>query len=78
MVLLVPKGAGNSNSIFSARCGSGGAFAIEDVPPGDYYAAAFEHVDVSSPAFMSTIAAKGVLVHVDPKSVATIGLDIIP
>jgi protocatechuate 3,4-dioxygenase beta subunit len=78
MVLLVPKGSGDSNSIFSSRCGAGGAFSIEDVPPGDYYAAAFEHVDVSSPAFVSTIAANAVPVHVAPRSAANIDLHIIP
>jgi protocatechuate 3,4-dioxygenase beta subunit len=78
VVLLIPKGSADSNSIFSGRCGSGGAFAIEDVPPGDYYAAAFEHVDLSSPGFMSTISAKASQVHVAPKSAATVDLGVIP
>ncbi len=78
MVLLIPKGTGDSNSIFSARCAAGGAFSIDDVPPGDYYAAAFEHVDVSSPAFMTTIGANAMPVHVAPKATAIANLHLIP
>ncbi len=72
IVLLVPQGPGEGRFTLSARCGADGAFVFNDVPPDDYYAAAFERVDMASPGFMSAIVARAARVKVDAKSVAIV------
>jgi hypothetical protein len=59
--------------------GAGGSFELDEVPPGDYYIAAFDHMDDHSPsgATLSLLASRGTSVKVEERSVANVTLSVI-
>lgn len=60
---------------FSARCDTNGRFAIADVPPGEYTAAAFRELGfLFSPEFRGVLAASGKSVRVEAGSAAQVDL----
>jgi hypothetical protein len=77
IVRLIPQEKSDPSFWLAAACRSGGTFIFNDVPPGDYYAAAFDEVDLSSSTLMSTILARAARVRVDAKSVATVDLSVL-
>jgi hypothetical protein len=78
-VVLIPQrveGVALGQSIF---CGPGGSFELSEVSPGDYYIAAFDHMDGLSPsaAMLSLVPSRGVSVKVEKGSAKDVTLSVI-
>jgi hypothetical protein len=60
-------------------CGAGGSFELSEVSPGDYYIAAFDHLDGLSPsaAMLSLVPSRGTSVKVVEHSAADVTLSVI-
>ncbi len=63
----------------AATCGAGGSFEMTDVSPGDYYIAAFDHVDGLEPseAMLELARTRGTNVKVEERSAADVTLSVI-
>ena len=60
-------------------CGAGGSFELSEVSPGDYYIAAFDHLDRLSPSaeMLSLVPSRGKSVTVEERSTANVMLSVI-
>jgi hypothetical protein len=78
-VVLIPQrveGIALGQSIF---CGPGGSFELSEVSPGDYYIAAFDHMDGFSPsaAMLSLVPSRGISLKVEEHSSTDVTLSVI-
>jgi hypothetical protein len=76
-VVLVSQQPNGVSVIRTLQCGPGGAFDMGGVTPGDYYAAAFDRVEVQPMAaagFAGTIRSSGVSVRVEEGAAASVEL----
>lgn len=78
-VVLIPQrveGLVLGQTVF---CGAGGSFEPSDVSPGDYYIAAFDHMDDMAPsaAILSLLPARGKSVKVEEHEVANVTMSAI-
>jgi hypothetical protein len=87
----VEKGDGATVVLFPQRvegvaigqtvvCGAGGSFELSEVSPGDYYIAAFDHINVvggPSAAVLSLLPSRGKSVTVGERSSANVMLSVI-
>ena len=79
-VVLVPQRVEGVAIGQTAVCGSGGSFELSDVSPGDYYIAAFDHINVlggPSAEVLSLAPSRGKSVKVDEGSTANVTLPVI-
>jgi hypothetical protein len=78
-VVLVPQRVDGVAFGQTAVCGAGGTFELNEVSPGDYYIAAFDHMDGLSPsaAMLSLVPARGTSVKVEERSAANVMLSLI-
>jgi hypothetical protein len=82
-VVLLPQNGSRRDldSVAQAQCQADGRFAIGSLPPDEYYAWAFERLDVEAlrdPAFVGTLVARAATVHVNRGETASINLSITP
>ncbi len=70
IVILMADPTPTARIGYSARCDSNGAFALRDLPPGDYTAVAVQGSprDQLGPNFLTTLAATGKRVRVESKA----------
>jgi hypothetical protein len=78
-VVLVPQRVEGVALGQTAVCGAGGSFELSEVSPGDYYIAAFDHMDgvIPSPAMLSMVPSRGTSVKVEERSAANVTLSVI-
>jgi hypothetical protein len=78
-VVLVPQRAEGVALGQTVVCGAGGSFEMSEVSPGDYYVAAFDHMDGLSPsaAMLNLMASRGTNVKVEEHSAADLMLSAI-
>ncbi len=78
-VVLVSQQPNGVSVIRTSICGPGGAFDIRSVTPGDYYAVAFDRVELQPMAtagFLSSIRSSGVSVTVEEGAAASVELHV--
>lgn len=80
-VVLLPKEEAflDGQFIRSAKCEAGGSFEVSSLRPGDYYAFAFDHVDLGTledPAFVRNLAPRAVTVQVKEGEIASMELQL--
>ena len=76
-VVLIPQRVEGVSIGQSVACGAGGSFELSGVSPGDYYIAAFDHLDVlmsPSAAMLSLLPSRGTSVKVEERSTANVTL----
>jgi hypothetical protein len=78
-VMLVPQRGEGVAIGQTIRCGSGGSFELNEVSPGDYYMAAFDHMDPFAPsaAMVALMLSRGTSVRVEEGSSANVMLSVI-
>jgi hypothetical protein len=78
-VVLIPQRFDGVAIGQTAVCGAAGSFELNDVSPGDYYVAAFDHVDGMAPStgLLSLVPSRGRSVKVEESSTANIMLPVI-
>ncbi len=78
-VVLVPQRVEVVAQGQSVVCSAGGSFELSEVSPGDYYIAAFDHVDPLSisAAMLSLVPSRGTSVTVEEGSTANVALSLI-
>jgi hypothetical protein len=78
-VVLVPQRVEGVALGQTVVCGAGGSFELSGVSPGDYYIAAFDHIDSQSPSAMllGLVPLKGTSVKVQEGSAANVMLSVI-
>ena len=78
-VVLVPQRVEGVALGQTVVCGAGGSFELRDVSPGDYYVAAFDHVDGLTPsaAQLSLVPSRGKNVKVEEGSAAEVTLSVV-
>jgi hypothetical protein len=78
-VVLVPQRVDGVALGQSVVCGAGESFELSEVSPGDYYIAAFDHVDSLSlsAAMLSLVPSRGTSVTVEERSTANVTLSVI-
>jgi hypothetical protein len=79
-VVLIPQRIEGITLGQTAVCGPGGSFELTEVSPGDYYIAAFEHLDRNSPpssAMLGLVPSRGTSVKVEERSSANVTLSVI-
>ena len=77
-VVLVPQKPEGVALGQTAACGAGGSFEMTDVSPGDYYIAAFDHIDGVAPsaAMLEMARTRGTNVKVEERSAADVTLSV--
>lgn len=76
--VLCPQSAvGAADIEYVRRIRRDGTFVLNDLPPGDYFAGAFDGADVVNPRSLAALRTEGVSVHVEPRSVTTVDLKVI-
>jgi hypothetical protein len=80
-VVLLSQEPNGLSSIRTVKCGPGGAFDTGGVPPGDYYAVAFDRVEVQLmlgevARFVSAIRPSAVSVHVEEGAATSVELQV--
>jgi hypothetical protein len=75
-VVLVPQRAGGAALGQTVVCGAGGSFELSEVSPGDYYVAAFDHMDRPYPSatMLNLVASRGTNLKVEEHSAADVML----
>jgi len=78
-VVLIPQRFDGVAIGQTAVCGAAGSFELNEVSPGDYYVAAFDHVDGMAPStgLLSLVPSRGRSVKVEESSTANIMLPVI-
>ena len=79
-VVLVPQRTEGVSIGQTVVCGAGGSFELSEVSPGDYYIAAFDHLNVlggPSAAVLSLLPSRGKSVTVEERSLANVMLSAI-
>ena len=78
-VVLVPQRVESVALGQTVACGAGGSFEMTDVSPGDYYVAAFDHLDGLAPseAMLDLARTRGTNVKVEERSAADVMLSVI-
>jgi hypothetical protein len=78
-VILVPQRVEGLALGQSIVCGAGGSFELSEVSPGDYYIAAFDHMDglYPSAAMLSLVPSRGTSIKVEESSAASVMLSVI-
>ncbi|MBZ5632172.1 MAG: carboxypeptidase-like regulatory domain-containing protein [Acidobacteriia bacterium] len=79
-VVLVPQRVEGVAIGQTVVCRAGGSFELSEVSPGDYYIAAFDHLDgflSPSAAMLSLVPSRGKSVKVEERSTANITLSVI-
>ena len=73
-VVLVPQCNDDISVGQTMRCGAAGSFELNEVSPGDYYIAAFDHMDGLFPSaeMLSLVGTRGTAVRVEKGSAATV------
>jgi hypothetical protein len=73
-VVLVPQRNDDISIGQTMRCGAGGSFELNEVSPGDYSIAAFDHMDGLFPSaeMLSLVGTRGTTVRVEEGSAATV------
>jgi hypothetical protein len=79
-VVLIPQTSDGIALGQTVACGPDGSFEMNSVSPGDYYVAAFDHMDgiSPSPAMLSLMASRGTSVKVEEGSATSVTLSVIP
>jgi hypothetical protein len=79
-VVLVPQRVEGVAVGQTVVCGAGGSFELREVSPGDYYVAAFDHINVlggPSGEILSLLPSRGKSVTVEERSPANVTLSVI-
>ena len=78
-VVLIPQRVEGVALGQTVVCGTSGSFELSEVSPGDYYIAAFDHVEGLSPsaAILSLMPSRGKSVTVEERSTANVTLTVI-
>jgi hypothetical protein len=79
-VVLVPQRVGGVAIGQTVVCGAGGSFELNEVSPGDYYVAAFDHINVllgPSAEMLSLLPSRGKSVTVEERSPVNVVLSVI-
>jgi len=79
-VVLVPQRVEGVAIGQTVACGAGGSFEFSEVSPGDYYIAAFDHINVlggPSAEILSLLPSRGKSVTVEERSPANATLSAI-
>jgi hypothetical protein len=78
-VVLVPQWISDVTFGQTAVSGSDGTFELNEVTPGDYFIAAFDHMDGMSPsaAVLSLMRIRGTALHVEEDLAANINLSMV-
>ena len=79
-VVLVPQRVEGAAIGQTVACGAGGSFELTEVSPGDYYIAAFDHINVlggPSAEVLSLVPSRGKSVKVEERSTANVTLSVI-
>jgi len=79
-VVLIPQRVDGVAIAQTVACGAGGSFELSEVSPGDYYIAAFEHINIlSGPSAeaLSLVPSRGKSVTVEERSTANVMLSVI-
>jgi hypothetical protein len=73
-VVLVPQRNDGISIGQTLRCGAGGSFELNEVSPGGYYIAAFDHMDGLFPSaeMLSLVGTRGTAVSVEEGLAATV------
>jgi hypothetical protein len=79
-VVLIPQRIEGVALGQTVICGAGGSFELNEVSPGYYYIAAFDHMDELSPsaAMLSLVPSRGSSVKVEEHSSIDVTLSVIP
>jgi hypothetical protein len=78
-VVLIPQRVEGVALGQTVTCGPSGSFELNQVSPGDYYIAAFDHMDGLSPsaAILSLVPSRGTSVKVEEHSAKDVSLSVI-
>jgi hypothetical protein len=78
-VVLIPQRVEGVTLGQTVVCGTGGSFELSEISPGDYYIAAFDHVEGLSPsaAMLSLMPSRGKSVTVEDRSTENVTLTVI-
>jgi protocatechuate 3,4-dioxygenase beta subunit len=78
-VVLIPQRVEGVAIGQTIVCGAGGSFELNEVSPGDYYIAAFDHMDGLSPssAMLGLVPSRGKSVKVEERSATDVTLSVI-
>lgn len=78
-VVLIPQRIEGVALGQTAACSAGGSFEMTDVSPGDYYIAAFDHMDGLAPseAMLELVRTRGTNVKVEERSASDVTLSVI-
>ena len=77
ILLVIPSNYQNGGVARSLKCAAGTPCEIAGLPPGDYYVAAFDHVDdarLSSVAYLSRLVGRAASVRVEQSALPVVDL----